>query len=141
MNNLYKNFLSFGSIVLCILLFSPGCKYLDKTPDNLLTSDMLWQTRANAESYLNQVYGRISIPADTYSMLGASDETSCSIQGVPVRKMITGNWNAQSDYWYYWADNYAGIRQSIVFEQNIDKMPESIISADLKKQYKAEALF
>ncbi|ATP59241.1 RagB/SusD family nutrient uptake outer membrane protein [Pedobacter ginsengisoli] len=141
MNNLYKNFLSFSSIVLYILLFSPGCKYLDKTPDNLLTSDMLWQTRANAESYLNQVYGRISIPADTYSMLGASDETSCSIQGVPVRKMITGNWNAQSDYWYYWADNYAGIRQSIVFEQNIDKMPESIISVDLKKQYKAEALF
>jgi starch-binding outer membrane protein, SusD/RagB family len=141
MNNLYKNFLYFSSIAFCILLCSPGCKYLDKTPDNLLTSDMLWQTRANAESYLNQIYGRIVIPADDYSMLGASDETSCSIQGVPVRKMIAGNWNAQSNYWYYWAENYAGIRQSIVFEQNIDKMPESLISADLKKQYKAEAIF
>jgi hypothetical protein len=141
MNNIYKNFLVFGCIALCILLFSPGCKYLDKTPDNLLTSDMLWQTRANAESYLNQIYGRIVIPADHYSMLGASDETSCSIQGVPVRQMITGNWNAQSNYWYYWGDNYAGIRQSIVFEQNIDKMPESLIGADLKKQYKAEAIF
>ncbi|ETZ23156.1 hypothetical protein N824_16990 [Pedobacter sp. V48] len=141
MNNLYKNFLSIGSIALCILLFSPGCKYLDKTPDNLLTSDMLWQTRANAESYLNQIYSHVSIPADTYSMLGASDETSCSIQGVAVRKMITGNWNAQSNYWYYWGENYAGIRQSIVFEQNIDKMSESLIGADLKKQYKAEAIF
>ncbi|WP_448633445.1 hypothetical protein [Pedobacter panaciterrae] len=86
MNNLYKNFLSIGSIALCILLFSLGCKYLDKTPDNLLTSDMLWQTRANAESYLNQIYSHVSIPADTYSMLGASDETSCSIQGLPFVK-------------------------------------------------------
>jgi len=141
MNNIYKKILAFGSIALCILLFNPGCKYLDKTPDNLLTSDMLWQTRANAESYLNQIYGRIVIPADDYTMLGASDETSCSIQGVSVRKMIAGNWNAQSNYWYYWGDNYAGIRQSIIFEQNIDKMPESLIGADLKKQYKAEAIF
>jgi len=140
MNNIFKNILS-GSIALCLLLSGPGCKYLDVAPDNLLTSDMLWETRANAEGYLNQVYGLIGIPADDYTMLGGSDETSCSITGVNVRQMTSGNWNAQSDYWYYWGQNYAGIRQSIVFEQNIDKMSDAIIGADLKKQYKAEALF
>jgi hypothetical protein len=140
MNNIFKNILS-GSIGLFLLLSGLGCKYLDVAPDNLLTSDMLWETRANAEGYLNQIYGRISIPDDDYTMLGASDETSCSIAGVNVRQLTSGNWNAQSNYWYYWGQNYAGIRQSIVFEQNIDKMSESIIGADLKKQYKAEALF
>lgn len=140
MNNIFKNILS-GSIGLCLLLSGAGCKYLDVAPDNLLTSDMIWDTRANAEGYLNQVYGRVLIPADDYTMLGASDETSCSLQGVTVRHMVNGNWNAQSDYWYYWGWNYAGIRQSIVFEQNIDKVSDGIIGADLKKQYKAEALF
>lgn len=140
MNNLLKNILS-GIMALCLLMSGPGCKYLDVKPDNLLTSDMLWETRANAEGYLNQVYARVNIPADDYTMLGASDETSCSIQGVSVRQMTSGNWNAQSNHWYYWAQNYAAIRQSIVFEQNIDKVSDAIIGADLKKQYKAEALF
>ncbi|WP_316793917.1 RagB/SusD family nutrient uptake outer membrane protein [Pedobacter frigoris] len=140
MNNIFKNILA-GGMALCLLMSVPGCKYLDVAPDNLLTSDMLWDTRANAEGYLNQVYARVSIPADDYTMLGGSDETSCSIQGVAVRQMASGNWNAQSDHWYYWAQNYAGIRQSIVFEQNIDKMSDAIIGPDLKKQYKAEALF
>lgn len=141
MNKIFKNIISFSSIVLSLLLFSPGCKYLDVAPDNLLTSDMLWETRANAEGYLNQIYGRVFVPADNYTMLGGSDETSCSIQGVAVRQMTVGNWNAQSNHFYYWGDNYAGIRQSIIFEQNIDKMSDAIIGADLKKQYKAEALF
>nr|WP_197718658.1 RagB/SusD family nutrient uptake outer membrane protein [Pedobacter schmidteae] len=141
MNNLFKNIFAISCITMCLLMFSPGCKYLDVAPDNLLTSDMLWETRANAEGYLNQIYGQVVIPTDDYTTLGASDETSCSIQGVNVRKMIAGNWNAQSNYWYYWGGNYAGIRQSIVFEQNIDKMADAIIGADLKKQYKAEAIF
>lgn len=141
MNNLLKNILSFGSITMCLLLFSPACKYLDVAPDNLLTSDMLWETRANAEGYLNNIYGNVIVPADDYTTLGGSDETSCSIQGVNVRKMTAGNWNAQSDYFYYWGGNYAGVRQSIVFEENIDKVSDAIIGADLKKQYKAEALF
>lgn len=141
MNNLFKHIFSIGSIACCLLLMSPGCKYLDKKPDNLLTSDMLWQTRANAESYLYQIYGYVQTPADDYTVLGASDETSCSVQGVNVRKMITGNWNPQSNYWNNWPGYYAGIRQSFVFEQNIDKMPDQIISKDLKTQYKAEVLF
>jgi len=140
MNNLLKNIL-FCSMALCLLLSGPGCKYLDVAPDNLLTSDMIWDNRANAEAYLNQVYGRVAITADDYTMMGGSDESSCSIQGVAVRHIANGNWNAQSNYWYYWPDNYAGIRQSIIFEQNIDKTPNSIIGADLKTQYKAEALF
>lgn len=140
MNNIFKNIFS-GSMVLCLLLSGPGCKYLDVAPDNLLTSDMVWESRANAEGYLNQVYASVNVVGDDHTMLGGSDETSCNIPAANVRLMVSGNWNAQSDYWPNWGPNYAGIRKSIIFEQNIDKVADNIIGADLKKQYKAESLF
>lgn len=124
----------------CLLSVS-ACSYLEKQPDNLLTAEMLWQTRANAEGYLNQIYGAIQTSTDDYISLGGSDETSCSIPGVNVRQMTTGNWNPQSDYFQYWSGNYSAIRQSFVFEENLAKMPEDIISQELKNQYRAEALF
>lgn len=128
----------------CCSLFiaAPGCsKYLDKKPDNLLTSDMIWDTRANAESYLYNIYGYIQTPVDDYSVLGASDETSCPIAGVNVRKMVSGDWNAQSYYWSEWGNDYAAIRKSFVFEENIDKVPSSALGSELKAQYKAEVIF
>ncbi|NII25945.1 RagB/SusD family nutrient uptake outer membrane protein [Pseudoflavitalea sp. X16] len=140
MNTIVKNIYSF-SLVICLLLVLGCSKYLDKKPDNIITSDMLWQTRANAEAYLYQVYGYIQTSMDDYTMLGASDESSCSIQGVNVRKMVVGNWNAQSGYWYNWGGYYSGIRQSFVFENNIDKVPATALSDELKQQYKAEVLF
>jgi hypothetical protein len=140
MKRIAKNIFSF-SLVICLLLVLGCSKYLDKKPDNIITSDMLWQTRANAEAYLNQVYGYIQTSMDDYTMLGASDETSCSVQGVNVRKMVVGNWNAQSGYWYNWGSYYSGIRQSFVFEENIDKVPATALSDELKQQYKAEVLF
>jgi len=142
MNNIVTKISSLVLLAVCGAVLLPGCsKYLDKSPDNLLTSDMLWQTKANAESYLYQIYGYVQTPADDYTVLGASDETSCSVQGVSVRKMIEGNWNPQSNYFNLWPSYYAGIRQSFVFENNIGKVPSSAISDDLKKQYTSEALF
>lgn len=140
MHNQYKYIMA-GCLLLGLLATAGCSKYLDKKPDNLLTSDMLWQTRANAESYLYQVYGFVRNAGDDHTMLGFSDETSCSIQGVPVRNMITGNWNAQSNYWHSWSSYYSGIRQSIVFENNVDKVPSDLLSEELKAQYKAEVLF
>lgn len=125
---------------LCLWM-AAGCSYLDKQPDNLLTAEMLWQTRANAEAYLNQIYGTIQTPADDYTVLGASDETSCSVQGVNVRQLVVGNWNPQSNYWHYWNPYYVAIRQTFVFEENIVRMPNDIISQELKDQYTAEVRF
>lgn len=138
----YRFFLTHGLII--VLLVVAGCsKYLDKKPDNLLTSDMIWQTKANAEAYLNQVYSYVSYndADDKYTRLGGSDETACSLAGVAVRLMAAGNWNPQSDYFYLWGSYYAGIRQSIVFEQNIDRVPNDLLSPELKSQYKHEVLF
>lgn len=119
-----------------------SCYYLDKKPDNLLTEEMIWQTRANAESYLNNIYGYMhNTDGGDYASIGASDESSVCIPGVNVRQMVAGNWSAASGYFYNWGTWYVGIRQTFVLEANIDKVPVVEMSDDLKAQYKAENQF
>lgn len=130
--------------VAIILLFSLGSckKYLDQKPDNLLTEEQLWQTRANAESYLNNIYSRLhNNDGSDYATIGASDESSVAIGGSGTRLLVSGNWNPQSYLAYNWSSYYAGIRQSFIFEDNIDKVPPTQMSDSLKQQYKAEAVF
>lgn len=119
-----------------------SCNYLDQEPDNLLTSDMIWSTRANAEAYLNSVYSYVHVTdgGDPASM-GASDESSVCIPGTNVRQMVSGNWSAQSGFNYNWGSYYTGIRKSFVFEKNINSVPASQLSDELKSQYMAEVKF
>jgi len=125
-----------------IVLLAASCDYLDEQPDNLLTRDQIWETRANAESYLHNIYSYVhQTDGGDWAGMGGSDESSVSIPGVNVRQMVSGNWSASSWYFYLWGTYYEGIRKSFVFEQNIDRVPESQLSTELKSQYKAENLF
>jgi hypothetical protein len=135
-----KYILSVVTGLLALVLFS--CEYLDQQPDNLLTEGMIWETRANAESFLYNVYSYVyaSDGGDAPSM-GASDESSVSIPSTAVRQMVSGNWSAQSWNTYVWGNYYTGIRKSFVFEENIYKVPASQLSDELKSQYTAEAKF
>lgn len=128
---------------LIFLLSLSACrKYLDQKPDNLLTEDQLWQTRANAEAYLYNIYSLLhNTDGGDCPNMGASDETSVSIPTVDVRQMVAGNWSPQSYISYNWGSYYAGIRQSFIFEENIDKVPASQLSDSLKLQYKSESIF
>lgn len=131
-----------GILFLMLPVVLVSCYYLDKKPDNLLTENMVWQTRANAESYLNNIYGYMhTSDGGDYAGMGASDESSVCIGGVNVRQMVAGNWSAASGYFYNWGTYYVGIRQSFVFEANIDKVPAVELSDELKLQYKSENLF
>jgi hypothetical protein len=127
---------------LLALVFASCTKYLDKKPDNLLTEDQLWQTKANAEAYLYNVYSYVyNTDGGDWASMGASDESSVCIPTVTVRQMVSGNWSAASWYFYTWANFYTGIRKSFVFEQNIDNVPVTEMSDELKIQYKAEAKY
>jgi starch-binding outer membrane protein, SusD/RagB family len=131
-----------GMLFLLMPVVMVSCYYLDKKPDNLLTEDMIWQTRANAESYLYNIYGYMhTSDGGDYASIGASDESSVCIGGVGVRQMVAGNWSAASGYFYNWGTYYVGIRQTFVFENNIDKVPAVELSDNLKAQYKAENAF
>ncbi len=129
-----------GTLILAIILSS--CNYLSKKPDNLLTSDLIWSSRANAESYLYNIYGYIpETDGGPYAATGATDESSISIPGTNIRQMVAGNWSPVNTYYDNWSSYYTGIRSSFIFEGNIDHVPASQLGDDLKKQYKAEAIF
>ena len=126
----------------CLSAVLSSCNYLNKKPDNLLTSDLIWGTRANAEAYLYNIYGYIKqTDGGDYSAMGASDESSVSIPGTNVRQMVAGNWSSVNAYFDYWDNYYTGIRSSFIFEDNIDKVPDSQLGATLKNQYKSEVRF
>lgn len=132
--------------LLCAGLLSLGfascSKYLDKKPDNLLTQDQLWLTKANAEAYLYNVYSYVyNTDGGDWASMGASDESSVCIPTVNVRQMVSGNWSAASWYFYTWGNFYTGIRKSFVFEANIDNVPANEMSNELKTQYKAEVKY
>lgn len=128
--------------VLLSVVFLSCSKYLDKKPDNLLTEEQVWQTKANAEAYLHNVYSYVNnTDGGDWASMGASDESSVCVTTVNVRQMVSGNWSAASWYFYTWGNFYSGIRKSFVFEDNIDKVPSAEISDELKKQYKAEARY
>src|SRR5579872_1423692 len=132
----------FALIALTLLSIFSCRKYLDQKPDNLLTEDQIWQTRANAEAYLYNIYSQLhNSDGGDYASMGASDESSVCIAGTLVRQMVAGNWNASSNYFYNWASYYSAIRETIIFEQNIGKVPATQLSDSLKTQYTAEVQF
>ena len=139
--NKYKDIKTIVWVLLALVFFS--CKkYLDKKPDNLLTDEQVWQTKANAEAYLYNVYSYVyNTDGGDWAAMGASDESSVCIPTVNVRQMVSGNWSAAGWYFYTWGNFYTGIRKSFVFESNIDKVPSVEMSDDLKIQYKAEVKY
>lgn len=137
MNKLLKNMLLSGiAAALCA-----SCSYLDKQPDNLRTPDQIWQSRSDAEAFLNQVYSYIWCPLDDFSTLGVADETSLPHGGLPARKLIEGNWSATDYLWDHWTPCYNAIRTALEFEANIDRVPDDLISPALKARYRCESKF
>ena len=49
MNRIFQTLM----ILAATALAGVSCSYLDKKPDNLRTMDQIWQTRADAEAFLN----------------------------------------------------------------------------------------
>lgn len=136
----YKLIMAIGAWCLSASLSS--CNYLNKEPDNLVTSDLIWSTRADAEQYLYNIYGYIvKTDGGDPSEVGRSDESSVSIPSTDVRQMDVANWSPVNAYRDYWDNYYRGIRSSFIFEANIDKVPASQLSVTLKNQYKAESKF
>ncbi len=138
MNRTLKYILVSGTL---LLMGSSSCSYLDKQPDNLRTTDQIWQNRADAEAFLNEVYSYIWYSLDDFASLGVADETSVPLGGVNARKLIEGKWTASDYLWNYWTPAYNAIRLSLEFEANIDRVPDDRISPELKDQYKCESKF
>ena len=137
MNRIIRYLLLSGTVA----VMTASCTYLDKQPDNLRTSDQIWQTRDDAEAFLNQVYSYIWYNLDDFVGLGVADETSLPMTGLNARQLIEGQWTASNYLWNNWTPSYNAIRTALEFEANIDRVPDDRISPELKATYKCESKF
>lgn len=142
MKKIFYRVLNFGLLIIGFMGMVTSCDYLDQKPENLKTSDLIWKTRADAEAYLYNIYGYIWLSADDPIVFGFADETSCVYSNTNVRKMVEGNWGPSNNFGDpKWTNAYRAIQKTLTFEQNIDQVPDNILSAELKVQYKAESRF
>lgn len=127
-------------------LFLAGCdSYLDRQPDDALTSDSIWEKRNTTMQYLWNVYSWIPNDADPASNNDAmdanvSDETSASFPNSRFGRYMFETQTPDDTFTgSKYRNMYYGIREAGIFMENVDRCPE--LTADQKKQYKAEARF
>ena len=126
-------------------LFLAGCdSYLDRQPDDALTSDTIWEKQNTTLQYLWNVYGYMTddsqlaghYPMDAY----CSDEAGGSFPGWVYGEIIFETHTpSNTSHTEYYTNMYRGIHEASIFMENVDRCPE-ILDAD-KKKYKAEARF
>ena len=126
MKKIFSRILAVGLLSAGIIGVS-SCDYLDQKPENLKTTDMIWETRVEAEAYLYNIYGYIWLSTDDPVVFGFADETSCVFSNTNVRNMVEGNWGPSNTLGNNkWSAAYRGIQKALVFEQNIDRVPEGV---------------
>lgn len=133
------------SLLFIAALFLVGCDdYLNRQPDEQLTSDTIWEKRESTTAYLYNVY---SFLPNESELVGnhldhyASDETSCSFSGRVFGYYWRGQYTPDLVDGMYYSQMYQGIHEANVFLANVDRCPDSEINQATKAIYKAEARF
>jgi len=135
-------------ILSLVIITITGCsKYLDQVPNDILTEDAVFTTRASAEKFLANVYyniprewsQRFAGYANAGIWTGAADEGEYLWGFVNSNPVNIGSWDAGSGFGKdYWRNFYQGIRAATIFIANIDKVSIDI-NDEQKRRYKAEA--
>ncbi|GBU07116.1 hypothetical protein AwDysgo_04470 [Bacteroidales bacterium] len=136
---------------LFILLFpflAFACDYLDKSPDDELTLEMVFRDKTRTEDWLAGVYSKIPIPyldkakhvdclADDFS-----PSRGWEVFGWDVVNKIQGNWNSSSGWGAgYWGDFPPKIRAAYIFINNVKANPQQLVSEQEVAYMKAECRF
>ena len=120
------------SIIMLSLLALAGCNYLDKTPDDYKTDEMVWTNKNEVLKYLNNCYA--ALPEDNLHQddpwLGCADELDIIWTAYRTHAINEGNWDPGTDFYRKWSTYYKAIRSTFVLEENIDRCAE--LSNDLK---------
>lgn len=125
-------------------------KYLDKSPDDQLTLEMIFKDKTRTEDWLAGIYSNVPDPywGNTRN-LGwdpLSDDMAPSTGweqfGWSVIGMQTGNWNP-STWWEpnYWVELPKRIRSAYIFLDNVKANPAQLVTEEEVNLMKAEARF
>ncbi|WP_256011728.1 RagB/SusD family nutrient uptake outer membrane protein [Desertivirga xinjiangensis] len=129
-------------VFLAVLMFSSCEKFLDKQPDDMLSMDEVFASRAQSQAYLSSVYSFIPdilAMQNNYNTLGMCDEGDFIWAASWAGQINNGNWNATSGYYDKWDSFYKGIRSASVFISRIDENDDPTLAAPVKASWKQEA--
>jgi starch-binding outer membrane protein, SusD/RagB family len=124
---------------LLLLATMEGCKKMDLVPTDRFTELNFWESDANVNNALNNVYNRI-YNSGLYFDREALSDNAVNRAGVGAGAITSGNFsptlsNFASDWDYF----YTGIKAANVFLDNVDQ--NTTIEASLKERMKAEVRF
>jgi len=135
-------------IALLVIAGLTGCsKFLSQVPDNILSEDVAFANRANAEKILTNIYSRLP---NEWSRTGgghdnrgiwtcASDEAEYRWGFPSSQEVNNGSWNTGTGFTKdYWGSCYTGIRDATRFIGRIDQVKVDMLPEQTVR-YKAEA--
>lgn len=137
-------------IVLSLLLLTMGSckKYLDQVPDDTLTIQDIFKSKANTEKFLANVYNtlpnelsqRFTGNGNSGPWTASSDEGKYNWDFNFSNNMNRSTWNnTDGNVSYFWNNYYIAIRNATYFIKNIDGANSAEIPNGIKATYKAEA--
>lgn len=137
-------------ILLVLVVFSANsCSdFLDKSPDDELTMEMIFTDKTRTEDWLAGIYN--GIPDPYMPMLkdydAYADDVSPSAgweqYGWDCIGKIKGNWNSESSWGGdFWGGLPKRIRAGYLFIENVRPLPEQLVPASEVELMKAETRF
>lgn len=136
--------------VSAITFLASSCTdFLDNAPDDILTQEMVFESKGRTEEWLAAIYNAIPDPythmmqnydcfADDYS----PSQDWRAFSGWDCIDKILGNWNSQS-YWNgnFWGDFPTRIREGYIFLENVHALPAQYLYQNEVDNMKAEVRF
>lgn len=138
--------------VICLSLNITGCSdFLDKTPDDQLTMEMIFTDKIRTEDWLAGVYSSVPSPMWGFAWDQGFDIMSDDLT-VPQEwrqfgwdeayAYTMGSWNPSSAWRPdYWIDLPKRIRAGLIFMENVRIIPEAGLTAEYVSQMKNEVRF
>lgn len=131
-----------------LLLLASCKKYLNAVPNDVLTIDDIFTSKANVDAYLSNIYSSVPdemnqrFPGNNNSGFweGASDEAKYNWAFVYTNTMNLSTWaNTDPSVEMLWDNYYQAIRNATDFMNRIPTANPNELPDSLKSQYKAEA--
>lgn len=134
-----------------MLLSLTSCEdYLDKTPDDELTIEMVFNDKTRTEEWLAGIYSSIPSPYWDYARYAGydalADDLSPSEGWVSLNwqviNMMHGNWSPQTEWqMYYWSELPKRMRSAYIFLKNVKAIPSQKMYQEDVELMKNEARF
>lgn len=132
-----------------VMFLNNSCKdFLDQVPDDILTTDRIFDSKDYVNQYLANIYA--NIPNELMQRytnsdhsgpwIAASDEAMYNWDFNYANNLNQSTWSATDwDVSAYWSDWYKSIRNATDFISKIDKANPAEVNAIERARFKAEA--